>query len=68
MYEDLERLGRQARLAKWMGIVGISLGPVMGLGLLIGLLGFTLNHHVWEQGPALSDHPPHPTVRRGTGW
>ena len=32
MSEDLERLGRQARLAKWMGVVGIPLGPVMGLG------------------------------------
>lgn len=47
-----------------MGIVGIPLGPVMGLGLLIGLLGFALNHDVWEQGPALPDHPLHATVRR----
>ena len=67
MSEDLERLGRQARLAKWMGIVGISLGPVMGLGLLIGLLGFALNHHMLEQGPVLPDHPLHAPVRRGTG-
>ena len=46
MSEDLERLGRQARIAKWMGIIGIPLGPVMGFGLLMGLLGFALNHHV----------------------
>ena len=68
MAEDLERLGRQARIAKWMGIIGIPLGPVMGLGLLMGLLGFALNHHVWEQGPALPEHPLHATVRRAFGW
>ena len=37
MSEDLERLGRQAGIAKWMGIIGIPLGPIMGLGLLVVL-------------------------------
>ena len=68
MSDDLERLGRQARLATWMGIVGLPLGPVMGSGLLIGLLGFALNHHVWEQGASMPDHPLHAKVRRGFGW
>lgn len=68
MSDGLERPGRQARLATWMGVVGLPLGPVMGLGLLVGLLGLALNHHVWEQGASMPDHPLHAKVRRGFGW
>ena len=68
MSEDLERLGRQARIAKWMGIIGIPSRPHHGPWFAGGLLGFALNHHVWEKGPALPDHPLHAEVRRGFGW
>ena len=40
MSEDLERLGRQARIAKWMGIIGIPWphhGPWFAGGVFLGL-------------------------------
>ena len=41
-----------------MGIIGLPLGPLMGFGILLGLLGFALNLHVWEEGAAGSITAP----------
>ncbi len=68
MSVDLGRMRRRARTARWMGILGLPLGPVMGVGLLLGLLGFALNLHLWEQGAASEEHELHRTVRRTFGW
>ena len=62
------RMRRHARLARWMGIIGLPLGPLMGVGILLGLLGFALNHYVWEQGAVSEDHELHHMVRRTFGW
>ncbi len=39
MSEDLERLGRQAGIAKWMGIIGIPSAPSWALVCWWAFLG-----------------------------
>ncbi len=68
MSVELGRMRRHARIARWMGIIGLPLGPLMGVGILLGLLGFALNLHLWEQGAVSEDHELHQMVRRTFGW
>lgn len=68
MDQHLERQQGTARLGRWLGILGVPTGPVMGLGLLLGLLGFALNYHLWEQGAHRADDALHAYVRRSFAW
>jgi hypothetical protein len=63
MDEHLERQQGTARLGRWLGILGVPTAPVMGQGLLLGLLGFALNHHLWEQGAHRVDDAPNVSCR-----
>ena len=65
---QIERQCRHTRYARWMGIVGIPLGPVMGIGIVLGLLGFAWSLHVWEKGGNNPNHPAHADLRSNFGW
>jgi hypothetical protein len=54
--------------ARWFGVLGVPTGPLMGLGLLLGLLGFAVNHHLWEQGAHRPEDPLHAYVKRSFTW